>query len=75
MVYWRRKWGIRVRPGSSTNAGNVMRLKQQKTTVKPREALESHAVSCFMWVSPTPPLQKMVSSLIYLGGGDSLYEH
>lgn len=33
------------------NAGNVIRLKQQKTTVKPREALESHAASCFTWVS------------------------
>ncbi len=45
--YFRRKWGIRYRPGKSTKVGKVMRLKMPKVTREPRRALERSEDRCW----------------------------
>lgn len=46
-AYFRRKWGIRYRPGKSTKAGKVMRLKMPKDTREPSRAEERSEDRCW----------------------------
>ena len=46
-TYFRRKWGIRYRPGKSTKVGKVMRLKMPKVTREPRRAEERSEDRCW----------------------------
>lgn len=46
-TYFRRKWGIRYRPGKSTKAGKVMRLKMPKVTREPSRAEERNEDRCW----------------------------